>query len=90
MENSNEEGDGLMDRLHYISVRLLFFFLNGRGGDTEVGEGLNHHNPFPPPAFMSPLLLPFLVSLPICPCQTTHVRKIGALHCEITPGFLVK
>lgn len=75
-----------MDCLHYVSVRLL----KPLGGDMEVGEVLNHHNPFPLPAFMSPLVLSFLVSLPICPCQTIHVRKIGALHCEITPGFLFK
>lgn len=51
----------------------------------EVAEALNLHNPFLQPAFKSAVLLYFLVSLPICSCQTTHVRKIGALHCETPP-----
>lgn len=51
----------------------------------EVVEALNLHNPFLQPAFKSAVLLYFLVSLPICSCQTTHVRKIGALHCETPP-----
>lgn len=86
MGNSDVGPDGLMDRLHYVSARLL----KPLGGDMEVGEVLNHHNPFPLLAFMSALLLSFLVSLPICPCQTIHVRKIGALHCEITPSLISK
>lgn len=77
---------GLMDCLHYGTAS----FHERRkkktlGGVAEVVEVLNLHNPFLQPAFKSTVLLYFLVSLPICSCQTTHVRKIGALHCEIPP-----
>lgn len=55
------------------------------GGDVEEEEVLNLHNPFPLPAFKSPLFFSLLVSLPICSCQSTHGRKIRAFHSGITP-----
>lgn len=58
---------------------------NPLGGVAEEGEVLNLHNPFLRPAFESPVALHFPVSLPICSCQTTHVRKIGVLRREIPP-----
>lgn len=74
---------GLMDCLHYSTAS----FHKRREKKTLGGvvEVLNLHNPFLQPAFKSAVLLYFLVSLPICSCQTTHVRKIGALHCETPP-----
>lgn len=60
------------------------------GGDVEEEEVLNLHNPFPLPAFKSPLFFSFLVSLPICSCQSTHGRKIRAFHCGITPDSSLK